>query len=69
VGSGRRGLGWGRGRFPLPFGFFPPNMPLDLVLDGDEEEDPSLAIMDAIEEDFHRKLRLHVLRPNVGRSS
>jgi hypothetical protein len=29
-------------------------MPLDWVLDGVKDEDPSFAILDAIEEDFHR---------------
>jgi hypothetical protein len=31
---------------------YPPDMPLDWVLDSDEDEDPSLAILDAIEEHF-----------------
>jgi hypothetical protein len=34
-------------------GVFPPDLPLDWVLDGDEDEDQSLAILDAIEEDFN----------------
>jgi hypothetical protein len=29
-------------------------MPLDWVSDGVEDEDPSFAILDTIEEDFHR---------------
>jgi len=29
-------------------------MPLDWMSDGAEDEDPSFAILDAIEEDFHR---------------
>lgn len=33
-------------------GVYPPDMPLDSVLDGDEDEDLSLAILDAIEEDI-----------------
>jgi len=31
-----------------------PGMPLDWVLDGVEDEDPSFAILDANEEDFHQ---------------
>jgi hypothetical protein len=30
-------------------------MHLDWAMDGDEGEDPSVAILDAIEEEFHRK--------------
>jgi hypothetical protein len=30
-------------------------MPLDWAMDGDEGEDPSLAILDAIEEEFYRE--------------
>jgi hypothetical protein len=37
---------------PHPLGVCPPDIPLDWVLDGDEDEDPSFAILDAIEEDF-----------------
>jgi hypothetical protein len=40
------------GRYTL--GVCPPDMPLDWVSDGVEDEDPSFAILDAIEEDFHR---------------
>jgi hypothetical protein len=35
-------------------GVCPPDMPLDWMSDGAEDEDPSFAILDAIEEDFHR---------------
>jgi hypothetical protein len=38
-------------------------MPLDWALDAVEDEDPSLAILDAIEEDFHRKVK--VARPKT----
>jgi hypothetical protein len=38
-----------------PLGVLHPNMPLDWVLDGDEGEDPSLAILDVIDEEFHQK--------------
>jgi hypothetical protein len=31
-------------------------MPLDWALDGVEDEDSSLAILDAIEEDFHQEV-------------
>jgi hypothetical protein len=36
-------------------GVLHPDMPLDWALDGDEGEDPSLEILDAIDEEFHRK--------------
>jgi hypothetical protein len=39
------------GDSPHPLGVYPPDMPSDSVLDRDEDEDPSLAILDAIEED------------------
>jgi hypothetical protein len=42
------------GDSPYPLGVCPPDMPLDWVSDGVEDEDPSFAILDAIEEDFHR---------------
>jgi hypothetical protein len=35
-------------------GVYPPNMPLDWVLDGVGDENLSFVILDAIEEDFHR---------------
>jgi hypothetical protein len=44
-----------------PLGVFHLDMPLDWALDGDEDEDPSSAFLDAIEEDFHRKAK--VARP------
>jgi hypothetical protein len=49
-------------------GVLPPNMALDWELDRveDEDEDSSLAIMDAFKENFLRKLRLHSRRPKVG---
>jgi hypothetical protein len=48
---------WGGedGDSPYPLGVFHSDMPLDWALDGNEDEDPSLAILDAIEEDFHRE--------------
>jgi hypothetical protein len=39
---------------PYPLGVCPPDMPLDCVSDSVENEDPSFAILDAIEEDFYR---------------
>jgi hypothetical protein len=36
-------------------GVLHPGMPLNWAIDGDEGEDPSLAILNAIEEEFHRK--------------
>jgi hypothetical protein len=41
------------GDFPLPWGVFPPGWALDWELESDEGLDPSLAILDAIEENFH----------------
>jgi hypothetical protein len=34
--------------------FFPPNLHLEWESDGAEDEDSALALLDAIEEDFHR---------------
>lgn len=39
-------------------------MPLDWVLDGDEDEDQSLAILDAIEEDFNQEVK--AVRPKTN---
>jgi hypothetical protein len=46
-------------------GVFPSSMPLDWVLDGVEDEDLSLAIFDAIEEDFHREVKVVHPKTNV----
>jgi hypothetical protein len=40
---------------PFPLGILHPDMPLDWAMDGVHGEDPSLAILDAIEEEFHRE--------------
>lgn len=40
----------------------PLDMPLDWVLDGDGDEDPSFAILDAIEEDFHQVAKVARLK-------
>jgi hypothetical protein len=53
------------GESPYPFGVFPLNLPLGWALDGDEDEDPSLVILDAIEEDFHWEVKLRIQRPKV----
>jgi hypothetical protein len=45
------------GDFPLPLGVFPPDWALDWELESDEGLDPSLAILDAIEENFHRGVK------------
>jgi hypothetical protein len=37
---------------PYPLGVLPPDLALDWELDGDGDMDPSLAILEAIEEDF-----------------
>jgi hypothetical protein len=47
---------------------FPPSMPLDWVLDGVEDKDLSLAILDAIEEDFHREVKIVHPKTKVGGS-
>lgn len=46
---------------PHPLGVLLSNMPLDWAWDGEEDEDLSLAILDAMEEDFHRETK--VVRP------
>jgi hypothetical protein len=43
-------------------GVCPPDMPLDWVLDGVEDEDLSFAILDANEEDFHQVKKLARLK-------
>jgi hypothetical protein len=43
------------GDSPYPLGVLHLDMPLDCALDGDEDDDPSLAILDAIDEEFHWK--------------
>jgi hypothetical protein len=46
------------GDSPYPLGVLPPNMALDWELDRVEDKDSSLAIMDAFEEDFLRKVNV-----------
>jgi hypothetical protein len=43
------------GESPFPLGILHLDMPLDWAMDGVHGEVPSLAILDAIEEEFHRK--------------
>jgi hypothetical protein len=43
------------GESPYPSGVLHPDMSLDWALDGDEGDDPYLAVLDAIDEEFHRK--------------
>jgi hypothetical protein len=38
-------------------GVLPPELALDWELDSDEDMDLSLAILEAIEEDFHRRVK------------
>jgi hypothetical protein len=38
---------------PYPLGVLPPDLALDWELDSNEDMDPSLAISEAIEEDFY----------------
>jgi hypothetical protein len=40
-----------------PLGVLPPDLALDWELDSDEDIDPSLTILEAIEEDFHRGIK------------
>jgi hypothetical protein len=40
-----------------PLGVLPPKLTLDWDLNSDEDMDPSLAILEAIEEDFHRRVK------------
>jgi hypothetical protein len=49
--------------FPYPLGILPPNLALDWEKDRVEDEDPSLATMDAFEEDFLREIK--VVRPKT----
>jgi hypothetical protein len=46
-----------RANSPYPLGVLPPELALDWELDSDEDMDPSLAILEAIEEDFHRGVK------------
>lgn len=41
------------GNSPYPLGILPPDLVLDWKLDSVEDLDPSLAILEAIEEDYH----------------
>jgi len=51
------------GDSPYPLGVLPPNLALDWELDSDEDVYLSLAILEAIEEDFHRGVK--VARPKT----
>jgi hypothetical protein len=51
------------GDSPYPLGVLPPNLALDWELDCVEDEDASLAIMDAFEEDLFWKVK--VARPKT----
>jgi hypothetical protein len=42
------------GDSPYPLGVCPPDIALDWMSDGVEDENLSVAILDAIEEDFHQ---------------
>jgi hypothetical protein len=48
---------WNRedGESPFPLGILHPDMPLDWAMDGVHGKNPSLAILEAIEEEFHRE--------------
>jgi hypothetical protein len=48
-------------------GVLPPELALDWEFDSEEDMDPSLAILEAIEEDFHQRVK--AARPKTkGRS-
>jgi hypothetical protein len=49
-----------------PLGVLPPDLALDWELDSVKDLDPSLAILEAIEEDYYWELKQRVLRPKVG---
>ncbi|XP_059445810.1 uncharacterized protein LOC132177482 [Corylus avellana] len=49
------------GDFSYPLDAFSPD-PLDWVLDCDEDEDPTLALLDVVKEDFLREERLGGIR-------
>jgi len=51
------------GDSPYPLGVLPPNMALDCELDSVEDENPSLVILDAFEEDFLWEVK--VARPKT----
>lgn len=46
------------GDSPYPLDVLPPRMALDWEVDSIEDEDPSLAILDAFEEDFLREVKV-----------
>jgi len=59
VVCGINAMRFGLGRMETPLTpwvsvLLTPDMPLDWVSNGVEDEDPSFAILDAIEENFHR---------------
>lgn len=45
-----------------PLDVLPPDLALDWELDSNEDMDPSLAILEAIEEDFHRRVKAACLK-------
>jgi hypothetical protein len=49
-----------------PLGVLPPDLALAWELDSVKDLDPSLAILEAIEEDYYWELKQRVLRPKVG---
>jgi hypothetical protein len=59
-------LGWGGWRFPLPFGLSSSQHGIGLELDSVEDEDPSLAILDAFEKNFLREVKVARSKTKVG---
>jgi len=58
------GLSGEDGDSPYPLGVLPPELALDWELDSDEDMDLSLAILEAIEGDFHRGVK--TVRPKTN---
>jgi hypothetical protein len=54
------------GGYTYPLGVLPPSMALDWEVDSVEGEDPSLVTLDALEEEFFEKVRLHARSPKAG---
>jgi len=60
-----------KGDSPHPLGVIPPDLLLEWESDGAEDEDSALALLDAIEEDFHRDSmgKRHKIKGNSSRGS
>jgi hypothetical protein len=60
---------WDReaGGYTYPLGVLPPSMALDWEVDSAKGEDPSLATLDALEEEFLREIKVARLKSKGGR--